>query len=212
MNVANHVLARRRTAVQSCLHWAFYIFLAAGLFAVGYAGYTIADAQAYQAIQLRKFDHDAPIVEPHLPRIGEPVGEIEIPRLALKAVILQGDSSQVLRRGVGHLPRTPMPGEWGNVGLAGHRDSFFRPLRQIRPGDIITLRTLKGEFQYRVESTRIVSPTDIAVLAATDKRELTLVTCFPFNYVGSAPHRFVVRALQLSVYQEGEPETTGRRG
>lgn len=198
MKVTTQFLARRRAIVQSCLHWGFYIFLATGLLAVGYAGYIIADAQAYQAIQLRKFAHDIPIVEPHLPGIGEPVGEIEIPRLALKAVILQGDSSQVLRRGVGHLPGTPMPGEWGNVGLAGHRDSFFRPLRQIRPGDIIALRTIKGQFQYRVESTRVVSPANIEVLAATDKRELTLVTCFPFNYVGAAPYRFVVRAAQVS--------------
>jgi sortase A len=91
-----------------------------------------------------------------------------------------------------------MPGEWGNVGLAGHRDSFFRSLRHIRPGDMITLHTLRGQFQYRVESTRVVSPANIEVLAATDKRELTLVTCFPFNYVGAAPHRFVVRAVQVS--------------
>jgi sortase A len=212
MNVANHVLARRRTAVQSCLHWAFYIFLAVGLLAVGYAGYIIADAQAYQAIQFRKFAYDVPIAEPHLPAIGEPVGEIEIPRLALKAVILQGDSSQVLRRGVGHLPGTPMPGEWGNVGLAGHRDSFFRPLRQIRPGDIIALRTIKGRFQYRVESTRIVSSANIEVLAPTENRELTLVTCFPFNYVGAAPDRFVVRAVQVLAHVQVEPETRGRLG
>jgi sortase A len=209
MKVENHVLARRRTAVQSCLHLAFYIFLAVGLLAVGYAGYITADARAYQATQLRKFAHDVSIIELHLPRIGEPVGEIEIPRLALKAVILQGDSSQVLRRGVGHLLGTPMPGEWGNVALAGHRDSFFRPLRQIRPGDIIILRTLGRQFQYRVESTRVVSLANIEVLAATDKRELTLVTCFPFNYVGAAPHRFVVRAAQVSADGQVEPETSG---
>ena len=112
MKVTNHVLARRPTAIESCLHLAFYIFLAAGLLAAGYAGYIIADAQTYQAIHLRKFPHDVPIVEPHLPRIGEPVGEIEIPRLGLRAVILQGDSSKVLRRGVGHLPYTPLPGNW----------------------------------------------------------------------------------------------------
>lgn len=148
---------------------------------------------------MRKFAHEVPIVEPHLPRIGEPVGEIEIPRLGLKAIILQGDSSQVLRRGVGHLPGTPMPGEWGNVGLAGHRDSFFRPLRQVRPGDIINLRTLGDQFQYRVESTRVISPADVEVLApTTDERELTLITCFPFNYVGAAPDRFIVRAVQVS--------------
>lgn len=201
MNVANHVLARRRTGIQSCLHLAFYIFLAAGLLAAGYAGYIVVDSGTYQTIQLRKFPHDVLMVEPHLPRIGEQVGEIEIPRLELKAVILQGDSSQVLRRAVGHLPHTAMPGELGNIGLAGHRDSFFRPLRQIRIGDLITLRTSNGRFQYRVESTLVVPPTNIEVLAQTDKRELTLVTCFPFNYVGPAPHRFVVRAIQVSAYE-----------
>ena len=198
MNVTNHVLGRRRPAVQSCLRWAFYIFLVAGLFAGGYAGYIIGDAQTYQAIQLRKFAHEAPIVEPDLPGIGERVGEIEIPRLALRAIVLQGDSTQVLHRGVGHLPYTPMPGELGNVGLAGHRDSFFRPLRQIRPGDMITLRTLKGEFQYRVESTRVVFPSNIEVLAPTERHELTLVTCFPFNYAGAAPNRFIVHSVQVS--------------
>jgi sortase A len=197
MNFRNHLLTKRQTAVQSCLRVAFYIFLAVGLLAVGYAGYIIADAQTYQTIQLRKFAHDIPIAEPHFPRIGERVGEIEIPRLALRALILQGESPQVLRRGIGHLPYTPMPGELGNVGLAGHRDSFFRPLRQIRPGDTISLRTLQGEFQYRVESTRIVSPANVEVLAATNRRSLTLVTCFPFNYVGAAPRRFIVRALQV---------------
>ena len=90
MNVTKQVLARRRTVVQSCLRLAFYIFLVVGLVAVGYAGYIIADAQTYQAIQLRKFAHDVRIVEPHLPGIGERVGEIDIPRLALKAIILQG--------------------------------------------------------------------------------------------------------------------------
>jgi sortase A len=198
MKVTNHVLARRWTVVQSCLHWAFDIFLAAGLFAVGYVGYIIADSRTYQAIQLRKPPNDVLIVEPHLPGNGERVGEIEIPRLDLKAVILQGDSSQVLRRAVGHLPYTAMPGELGNIGLAGHRDSFFRPLRQIRIGDLITLRTSKGRFQYLVESTLVVSPTNIEVLAHTDKRELTLVTCFPFNYVGAAPDRFVVHSVQIS--------------
>lgn len=198
MRFTSHVLARRRTAAQSFLHWAFYFFLAAGVLAVGYAGYVIADAETYQAIQLRKFAHEVPVIEHHLPGIGERVGEIEIPRLELRVVILQGGSPQVLRRGVGHLPNTAMPGELGNIGLAGHRDTFFRPLRQIRSGDTITLRTPRGEFQYRVQSTGIVSPSNVEVLAPTNRRELTLVTCFPFNYVGPAPNRFIVHSVQIS--------------
>lgn len=211
MNFTNHVQTRRRAIVQSCLRLAFFIFLAVGLLAIGYAGYIIADAQAYQAIQLRNFAHEVPTVEPHFPVIGEAIGEIQIPRLALRAVILHGDSPQVLRRGVGHLPNTPVPGERGNVGLAGHRDSFFRPLRQIRTGDLITLRTSKGEFHYQVESTLIVSPENTEVLASSGKSELTLVTCFPFNYVGAAPDRFIVRAVQVQHYAKACFDSEGMR-
>lgn len=204
MNFTKHVLAVRRTAAQSCLRLAFYIFLIVGLLAVGYAGYIIADAQTYQAIQLRKFAHDVPILEPHLPAIGERIGEIEIPSLPLSAVIVQGDSPELLRRAVGHLAETPMPGEWGNVALAGHRDTFFHPLRHIHTGDVIALRTFRGEtFHYRVESTSVVSPTDIEVLKPSNgRRELTLITCFPFDYIGPAPNRFIVRAFEVAPTKE----------
>lgn len=202
MHIANRHLTKHRRLVLSGLRWVSYFFLLGGLLALGYVSYVIADAQAYQAVELRKFSHHAPLTEPHLVTIGETVGQIEIPRLALSAAILHGDSSEVLRRGVGHLPETPFPGEWGNVGLAGHRDTFFRTLRQIRPGDVITLRTFHGQFEYRVESTRIVSPASVEVLGPSDKRELTLVTCFPFTYVGAAPNRFIVRAVQVSANSE----------
>jgi sortase A len=184
------------------LRWASYFFLFVGVVAVSYAAYIIADAGTYQAVELRKFDHHVPLAEPHLPVIGEVIGEIEIPTVAIKAVILHGDSPEVLRLGVGHLPETPMPGEGGNVALAGHRDTFFRLLRQIHHGDVITLRTIRGAFQYRVESIRVVSPTDIGVLESTGKRELTLVTCFPFHYVGAAPNRFIVRAIEVGPFTE----------
>jgi sortase A len=90
-----------------------------------------------------------------------------------------------------------LPGQQGNVVLDGHRDTFFRPLRNIRQGDTITLKTLDGDFQYQVESTAVVPPTDIQVLQASSERTLTLITCFPFYYVGSAPDRFIVRARQV---------------
>jgi sortase A len=174
-----------------------------GIVAASYAGYIIADAEVYQAVELRKFNHRAPLTEPHLLTIGEVVGQIEIPSLALRAVILHGDSPELLRRGVGHLPETPMPGEWGNVAIAGHRDTFFRPLRHIRAGDVITLHIFSGgTFQYQVESTSVVSPSDMEVLRPSNRRELTLVTCFPFDYVGPAPNRFVVRAFEVAPSQE----------
>jgi sortase A len=203
MNAPNRTPASARRFVLSTLRYASYFFLLVGIVAASYAGYVIADAEVYQAVELRKFNHRAPLTEPHLLTIGEVVGQIEIPSLALRAVILHGDSPELLRRGVGHLPETPMPGEWGNVALAGHRDTFFRPLRHIRAGDVITLRTFSGgTFQYQVESTSVVSPSDMEVLRPSNRRELTLVTCFPFDYVGPAPNRFVVRAFEVAPSQE----------
>lgn len=149
-------------------------------------------------MEMRKFEHSAPLAEPHLPITGEVVGEIRVPRLNLQAVIVEGDSGEVLGKAVGHTPGTAMPGEWGNVALAGHRDRLFRPLREIQQGDVITIQTAGESFNYEVESTFVVAPTETEVLHSTSRKELTLITCFPFNYVGSAPHRFIVRAREVS--------------
>lgn len=116
MNSENRSLitSARRFAVRS-LRYLSYSFLLAGVAAVSYAGYILADAGRYQAVELRKFGHSAPLIEPHLLTLGEVVGQIEIPSLPLSAVIVQGDSPELLRRAVGHLAETPMPGEWGNI-------------------------------------------------------------------------------------------------
>ena len=199
MNVAIHASAGGRASILRAIRFASYFFLLVGVIAAGYAGYVITDAEVFQAVQLHQFNHPAPLAEPHLLTNGEVVGQIEIPSLALRAVILHGDSLALLRRGVVHLPDSPLPGEWGNVALAGHRDTFFRPLRNIKAGDVITLRTSGGSVvQYRVESTSVVVPTDIEVLNSSDRHELTLVTCFPFDYVGHAPNRFIVRAYEIA--------------
>jgi sortase A len=199
MNPANHAVPRDCRLVLIVIRWTSYVFLLAGLLAAAYASYLIGDAHIYQAIQLHRFDHRAPLSEPHVPIIGEVLGEIEIPRLTLKAVILNGNSSVILRRGVAHLPETPMPGEWGNVVLAGHRDTFFRPLRRIRPADVIRLRANVETIEYTVESIQVVSPRNVQVLEPSNSRSLTLITCFPFEYVGAAPSRFIVRSEQTSV-------------
>jgi sortase A len=129
---------------------------------------------------------------------GALVGRIEIPRLGVSAIVLEGVDSKTLRRGVGHIPETPLPGGGGgNVGLAAHRDSFFRGLKDIRKNDIIQVRTLEGDFRYRVEWTQIVKPEDTEVLDDGPVPALTLVTCYPFYYVGSAPKRFIVRANRV---------------
>jgi sortase A len=178
---------------------AFYIFLAAGVFALSYAGYVIADEHTYQAIEQSKFESASPSPsEARHPAIeGGVIGEMEVPRLGLKAIFVQGDSPRILRRAVGHIPETALPGESGNVVLSGHRDTFFRPLRNIQLGDKVEIKTLDGEFEYRVESTEVVSPGDMQVLRASGENTLTLVTCFPFYYVGAAPKRFIVRARQI---------------
>ena len=113
-------------------------------------------------------------------------------------MVVEGAESEDLRRAVGHIPGTAFPGERGNVGIAGHRDTFFRPLRSIQRDDAITVSTLKGAFRYRVVSTKVVSPEDVQVLYPSGQDCLTLVTCFPFDYVGSAPKRFIVRAERCS--------------
>jgi sortase A len=174
-------------------------FLAVGVFALSYAGYVTADEHTYQAIEQSKFEKATTgASEARHPAIeGGVIGEMEVPRLGLKAIFVQGDSPRILRRAVGHIPETALPGESGNVVLSGHRDTFFRPLRNIQLGDEVEIKTLDGEFEYRVESTEVVSPGDMQVLRASGGNTLTLVTCFPFYYVGAAPRRFIVRARQI---------------
>ncbi len=123
------------------------------------------------------------------------VGRIEIPRLGLKAMILEGVSQRTLALAVGHIPGTALPGKEGNVGIAGHRDTFFRGLQGIRENDTILVTTRDGSFPYRVNSRAVVGPRDTRVLADSTEPSLTLVTCYPFRYLGPAPERFIVHAV-----------------
>ena len=134
---------------------------------------------------------------------GALIGRIEIPRVGVSAIVLHGIGNKTLRRGVGHIPGTPLPEHGGNFGLAGHRDSFFRALKDIRQDDTIELTTLNGTFEYKVEWTKIVAPEDTYVLTDEGTPSLTLVTCYPFYYVGSAPKRFIVRARRLDESEVG---------
>jgi sortase A len=174
-----------------------YLFLAFGILALGYAGYVFADAHRYQALEMKKFKAGGRVFEPHILVEGNVIGELQVPRLGISAMVVQGDSAANLRRAVGHLSKSALPGEWGNVALAGHRDTFFRPLRDIRLGDEIRFLTPERSFKYRVESIEVVAPTDIGVLESATGHELTLLTCFPFHYVGPAPKRLVVRAQEV---------------
>jgi sortase A len=194
----SHALQLRTRVLRA----AYYLFLAGGIAGLTYAGYSLVDAHVFQARTQNTFEKSreqnvSQSEEPELVREGGVLGEMEVPRLGLKIVVVQGDSNRILRRAVGHIPETALPGQSGNVALAGHRDSFFRPLRNIQSGDAITFKTRNAEFQYQVESTAVVPPSDISVLQASSGRTLTLITCFPFYYVGAAPNRFVVRARQV---------------
>lgn len=122
------------------------------------------------------------------------IGRLEIPRIGLSAIVAEGVDAGTLRHAVGHVEASALPGEAGNVVLAGHRDSFFRRLEGVRKGDRVKVTTPGGTFAYEIDSTDIVAPERVDLLEPTAAPTLTLITCYPFNYVGPAPDRFVVRA------------------
>src|SRR5580704_5315716 len=126
------------------------------------------------------------------------LGILEIPRLGIETPVLEGIDDGILRRAVGHIPGTALPADGiGNIGIAGHRDTLFRPLKDVEQKDVIILKTLTGNHRYLVDSIRVVEPDNVAVLKNIDQRTLTLVTCYPFNFVGSAPLRFIVQAREI---------------
>jgi sortase A len=179
-----------------------FILITAGLSALCYCGLYYFDAlwhQNYYDRELRgALGRLQPSGPPRAPENGRLIGRLEIPRLGLSTVVLEGTDEVTLRRAAGHIPGTALPGRPGNVGIAAHRDTFFRPLREIRKQDSILLTTLQGTRHYQVESIRIVFPQDVRVLKASGERILTLVTCYPFYFVGHAPRRFVVQAREVS--------------
>lgn len=180
--------------------WLARLFLLAGIFALGYAAYFYVSAYAFQKLESISFDYgpapDAPPIGHIIPE-GGVIGRIEIGRVGVSAIVVEGDSPSLLGRAVGHVPQTALPGQNGNVVLTGHRDTFFRSLRQVQQGDVITFETMGGQYQYTVESSAIVSPAATEVLQSSAGQELTLITCYPFYFIGPAPERFVVRARKL---------------
>jgi len=129
---------------------------------------------------------------------GSAVATLSIPRIRFSTVVLHGSDARTLRRGPGHVERTALPGEPGNIVVAGHRDTFFRPLRRIAVGDSVVLESPRGRFEYRVSSLDVVKSDDVSVLEQGGEDLLTLITCYPFNLVGSAPDRFVARATRVT--------------
>jgi sortase A len=128
-------------------------------------------------------------------RFDAPLAVLEIPKFRLVVPVLEGTDELALNRGVGHIAGTARPGSPGNVGIAGHRDGFFRVLKDIAVGDRLVIRTVDATEAFQVESITVVTPEEVSVLAPTAFPTVTLVTCFPFYYVGSAPQRCIVRAV-----------------
>jgi LPXTG-site transpeptidase (sortase) family protein len=126
---------------------------------------------------------------------GDWIARLEAPSVGLTATVIEGSTTQMLARAAGHIENTAFPGEAGNVGIAGHRDTTFRAVRRLQVGDALDLRTAAGVFHYEIERTFIVDPTDVYVLDPTDTPSLTLVTCYPFTFIGHAPQRYIIRAV-----------------
>jgi len=210
-------------SLQRPLRWLSNLLLLGGICAVLAAGWALLDGKLYQAVQKRREWVEPLLVEPWLVVQGAAIpaaapqplgpagpghrllrlvlpkrdplamGELEIARLGLDVVMREGVDDDSLRKAVGHLPFSALPGETGNFVVLGHRDTFFRPLRGIERGDTIRVRAAAGSFVYKVESIQVTEPDGPGAVEQTHEPVITLITCFPFEYIGSAPRRFIVR-------------------
>jgi sortase A len=190
-------------SLRSMLTRAQRAMFCAAACALVYCAAVLTDTWMFQRRQLR---HLAEAREPAAERTIAPpaaphdglIGSIEIARLRLSVIVMEGDDTATLRHAAGHIPATAMPGQAGNVGVSAHRDTLFRPLRHVRRNDIVVFKTPASEYRHRVVSTRIVKPADVWVLSPDDGQVLPLITCYPFYFVGAAPDRFIVRAERIT--------------
>jgi sortase A len=196
-------------------NWSSIALCAVGIGLLAYAAWVMIEAHVFQDRLARRLEAagsadsvSSVLQEASATRLEATasglVGRFDIPRLGLSAMILEGVGDRALGRGIGHVPGTAFPGEPGNVGLAAHRDTYFRRLKDIAPGDRVHVRTLDGTFPYEVEWTRVVDPSRAELLHPTVRPSLTLVTCYPFHWVGNAPQRFVVRCRPLGAVPGAE--------
>lgn len=218
--------SQKMTRLKKALVGCQYFLLLIGFSALGYCALTVAETTFYQDRayrQMRMARAESPTehseIEPsslgstlralYPSSLGDTstVGRIEIRRLHISAMIAEGTTARVLQIAVGHISGTALPGQASNVALAGHRDTFFRRLRDLRTGDLITLTTPKGQYVYGVRFTSIVTPDETWVLDPSAGQTLTLVTCYPFHFVGAAPKRFIVRASRLKNQMGGRKTT-----
>ena len=195
--------------VKKILVWSQHVFFVAGFSALAYCVLVVGAAKYYQARVRDQLSTSATALAgrseppgllrpvPTALRVGSGlalVGRLEVPRVQLSAMVAEGASSRVLRLAVGHVPGTALPWQSGNVALVAHRDTFFRRLGELKPGDMIRITVPGNQYTYRVTFSDIVKPEETWVLLPATGETLTLVTCYPFHFVGPAPQRFVVRA------------------
>jgi sortase A len=173
-----------------------------GIAILAYAGGTVAYVDAYQRYQSRKFEQDlaatadikAEFAEDTADlREGDVIGRLDVPRFGISVIVLQGIAENTLTVGAGHVPETPLPGAAGNIVIAAHRDTFFRKLDGIRPGDSIQVVTLRGPYEYIVDSTEVVDPDDIQVMESRGRPETHTGNVLPvFTWWDRRPNRVIV--------------------
>jgi sortase A len=204
---------------ESLLKWLERGLLAAGIGLAAWCAAVLVEARFHNQLPLRPSSAPLKVTQTAIlpgdsgrgttpaPSAGTLLGRLEAPTVKMSINVLEGSDDGTLRRGAGHIEDTPLPGQPGNIGIAGHRDTVFRPLRDINVGDPLALTTADRTYRYRISQTLIVGPDDVYVLDPTGRPTLTLVTCYPFNFVGHAPKRFIVRATL-----EGEDARNTRPG
>jgi sortase A len=199
--------------MNGILRWFGRALIAGGALLLAYCGMVWLDARIFQERESRLLDSQLEAAL-HVPPAPVPlpvsttvplatkhrgvIGRLEIPRLGLSEIIVEGANGAALRRGIGHISSTPLPGQIGNAAITGHRDTFFRPLRNIERDDLIRITTPRGKYAYHVVSMSIVEPDNAAVLGSDGNEAITLITCYPFYFVGPAPKRMVVRAERIA--------------
>lgn len=186
------------------LGWIERTLMVVGAACLFWAGTSLLSAIAYQHQEKVSLERALPertnANDPQHPATvgrSQSLGRLEVPRLGLSVVVAEGDDEKTLAMAAGHLPDTPLPWQDGNSAVAGHRDTFFRPLQRIQVGDEIRFATRQGIFRYRVTRQTVVNPEDVWVLEPSSSTALTLITCYPFDFVGPAPQRFIVHAERL---------------
>lgn len=192
---------RFKMRARPFVRWMGSCLLIVGALTLSYVALTLLYAKHYQEAADNALDRQIFAEEQHqsgpsqaVAKEGDVLGRIEVPRLKLRVAILEGTTARTLRLGVGHIDGTAFPGTAGSIGIAGHRDTYFRGLKDIRKNDQILLETPAGTSRYEVDWIRITDPADGGILAPTTNSGLTLVTCYPFHYIGAAPERYVVHA------------------